>query len=64
MPIKQTEYILALDQGTTGTRAVIFNHNTRRVLAAATALTPIIPQPGWQEATPHRHLGKRSVSDW
>ncbi|SUP60909.1 glycerol kinase [Weissella viridescens] len=43
MPIKQTEYILALDQGTTGTRAVIFNHNTRRVLTAATALTPIIP---------------------
>lgn len=52
MPIKQTEYILALDQGTTGTRAVIFNHNTRRVLTAATALTPIIPQPGWQEQRP------------
>lgn len=52
MPIKKNNYILALDQGTTGTRAVVFNHNTRRVITSATTLTPITSHQGWQEQNP------------
>ncbi|MBM7617640.1 glycerol kinase [Weissella uvarum] len=52
MPITHPEYILALDQGTTGTRAVIFNHNTRRVITASTPLNSHTPHSGWQEQRP------------
>lgn len=52
MAIKKPEYILAIDQGTTGTRAVVFNHNARRVTTQTAPLTPIIPQTGWLEQRP------------
>lgn len=52
MAIKRPEYILAIDQGTTGSRAVLFNENARRVASTAIPLTPINPQVGWEEQSP------------
>lgn len=45
----RAHYILALDQGTTSSRAVLFDHTgTIRGIAQKT-LTPLFPQPGWVE---------------
>jgi glycerol kinase len=52
MAIVKPRYILALDQGTTGTRAVIYNENARRVTATSVPLTTVTPEPGWQEQRP------------
>ncbi|MDR3241906.1 MAG: glycerol kinase GlpK [Lactobacillaceae bacterium] len=49
MAISHPEYILAIDQGTTGTRAVIFNKNARRVASTSIPMTPIQPHTGWVE---------------
>jgi len=52
MGIKRPEYVLAIDQGTTSTRAVVFNHNARRVTSTAIPMTSIVPQTGWLEQRP------------
>ena len=44
-----SQYILALDQGTTSSRAILFDQaGTIRGIAQKT-LTPLFPQPGWVE---------------
>lgn len=43
------QYILAIDQGTTSTRAIIFDHETRIVGSSQKEFTQIFPQPGWVE---------------
>jgi len=45
-------YILALDQGTTSSRAIVFDHDGRRVALAQKELTQSYPQPGWVEHDP------------
>lgn len=52
MAIERPELILTIDQGTTGTRAALFNHNARRVATSSVSLTPIVPHAGWQEQSP------------
>jgi glycerol kinase len=47
-----TGYILALDQGTTSTRAVVFDRAGRNVGSAACALRQYYPRPGWVEHDP------------
>jgi len=42
-------YILGIDQGTTGAKAVIFDHQSRIVSAAFREITQYYPQPGWVE---------------
>lgn len=42
-------YILALDQGTTSSRAIIFNHDGLPVSQAQKEFRQIFPQPGWVE---------------
>jgi glycerol kinase len=44
-----TEYILALDQGTTSSRAIIFDKQGSIVTIAQKEFTQIFPQPGWVE---------------
>lgn len=44
--------ILAIDQGTTGTRSVLFNEQGQIVDKADRALTQIYPKPGWVEHDP------------
>lgn len=42
-------YILAIDQGTTSTRAVVYDANGQPAGSAARELTQHYPQPGWVE---------------
>src|SRR5262245_55148565 len=42
-----SDHILALDQGTTSTRAMIFNPGGRVVSVAQRPLTQLYPRPGW-----------------
>ena len=46
------EYILSLDQGTTSSRAIIFDRAGRIVSVAQKEFTQIFPQPGWVEHDP------------
>lgn len=43
------QIILALDQGTTSSRAIIFDHTGSILAAAQKEFTQIFPQPGWVE---------------
>ncbi|MCW6037317.1 glycerol kinase GlpK [Spirulina subsalsa FACHB-351] len=47
-----TKYILALDVGTTGTRAILFDRQGAMVGQAYKELTQYYPQPGWLEHDP------------
>jgi glycerol kinase len=47
-----TEYIMALDQGTTSSRAILFNRDGHIVSAAQEEFPQIYPQPGWVEHNP------------
>jgi len=47
-----TEYVLALDQGTTSSRAILFNHQGEIVSTAQQEFPQIYPQPGWVEHDP------------
>lgn len=42
-------YILALDQGTTSCRAILFNHKSEVIGVAQKEFTQIYPKPGWVE---------------
>ncbi|MCS6850191.1 MAG: glycerol kinase GlpK [Gemmataceae bacterium] len=42
-------HVLAIDQGTTGTRAVVYDRQARVAGSAAIELTQHYPQPGWVE---------------
>ena len=46
------EYILALDQGTTSSRAVLFNRRGNIVGLAQNEFPQHYPQPGWVEHDP------------
>jgi glycerol kinase len=45
-------YVLAIDQGTTSTRAILFDRAGRARATAQTELTQHHPQPGWVEHDP------------
>ena len=46
-------YLLALDQGTSSSRSIVFNGDGQVVALAQQELTQIYPQPGWVEHDPH-----------
>ncbi len=46
------EYVAALDQGTTSTRCMIFNHSGEVVATEQLEHEQIFPQPGWVEHDP------------
>jgi len=48
----EKEYIMALDQGTTSSRAVIFDNQGKVVSMAAKEFRQIYPRPGWVEHDP------------
>jgi len=43
------KYILALDQGTTSSRAIVFDHSGAIIAVAQQEFRQIFPQPGWVE---------------
>jgi glycerol kinase len=45
-------HILALDQGTTSSRAILFDHDGNPVSVAQKEFTQLFPQPGWVEHDP------------
>jgi glycerol kinase len=46
------QFILALDQGTTSSRAIVFDHSGLPVSTAQKEFTQIYPKPGWVEHDP------------
>ena len=46
------KYVLALDQGTTSSRAIVFDHKGSAIAVAQKEFTQIYPQPGWVEHDP------------
>ena len=46
------KYILALDQGTTSSRAIVFDHAGNAVSVAQKEFTQFFPKPGWVEHDP------------
>ncbi|HEY3138367.1 MAG TPA: glycerol kinase GlpK [Blastocatellia bacterium] len=46
------KYILALDQGTTSSRAILFNRDGQAVATAQQEFEQLYPQPGWVEHRP------------
>ena len=48
-----TKYILALDQGTTSSRAILFDQNGNCVSSNSREFRQIFPQPGWVEHCPN-----------
>ncbi|MCG3082932.1 glycerol kinase GlpK [Anoxybacillus sp. LAT_35] len=51
------KYILALDQGTTSSRAILFNQKGEIVHIAQKEFTQYFPQPGWVEHNPNEIWG-------
>src|ERR1700730_8129553 len=47
-------HILAIDQGTTSTRAIVFDASGRPVASAQKELPQIFPKPGWVEHDPEQ----------
>lgn len=47
-----SKYILSLDQGTTSSRAIVFNHDGEIVAIAQKEFTQIYPNAGWVEHDP------------
>ncbi len=46
------KYILSLDQGTSSSRAIVFNHDGEMVAVSQKEFTQHFPQPGWVEHDP------------
>lgn len=46
------KYIVALDQGTTSSRAVIFDKNVKKIMTMQSEFTQYFPNPGWVEHDP------------
>jgi len=47
--MSQETYIMAIDQGTTSSRAIIFNKKGEQVSSSQKEFTQIFPQAGWVE---------------
>jgi glycerol kinase len=46
------DFVLALDQGTSSSRAILFDHSGKAVAGAQQEFRQIYPQPGWVEHDP------------
>lgn len=46
------KYVLAIDQGTTGSRAVVYDKNGKNVASAYQEFPQYFPKPGWVEHNP------------
>lgn len=48
----EESYIMAIDEGTTSTRAIIFNKQGKKIAEAQSEITQYFPKPGWVEHNP------------
>ncbi len=60
MPKKN--YILSLDQGTTSSRAIVFDHASQMVASAQKEFRQIYPRPGWVEHDPQEIWSSQSAT--
>ena len=44
------KFVLAIDQGTTSSRAIVFNHSGQIVGVGQQEFEQIFPNPGWKSA--------------
>jgi glycerol kinase len=56
----EKQYVLAIDQGTTSSRAILFNRSGEMVGVAQKEFTQIYPRPGWVEHDPMEIWGTQS----
>lgn len=56
----EKKYIMALDQGTTSSRAIIFNHEGQIIKTAQNEFTQYYPNSGWVEHDPMEIWGTQS----
>ncbi len=49
------KYIMSIDQGTTGTRVMLFNHDGNEHSSAYREIRQIYPNPGWVEHDPEEY---------
>jgi glycerol kinase len=56
----QKKYILSFDQGTTSSRAILFDHSGKIVKSAQKEFTQIYPKAGWVEHDPMEIWGTQS----
>ena len=56
-----SKYILALDQGTSSSRAIVFDHEGRICSVAQQEFTQHFPQPGWVEHDPNEIWGSEAA---
>ena len=54
------KYILSLDQGTTSSRAILFDRDANIVQVSQREFTQIFPQPGWVEHNPNEIFDTQS----
>ena len=54
------KYVIALDQGTTSSRAIIFDRDGQIVKVAQSEFTQYYPKPGWVEHDPMEIWGTQS----
>ena len=47
-----SKYVMALDQGTTSSRCIIFDHQGKIIAKAQKEFQQIFPKPGWVEHNP------------
>ena len=60
----ETAYILALDQGTTSSRAILFDREGNPCARSSQEIPQIYPQPGWVEHDPMDiWLSQRAVAE-
>jgi glycerol kinase len=55
-------YVLALDQGTTSSRSILFDHAGNIVASAQREFTQFFPQPGWVEHDPNEIWVSQAVT--
>ncbi len=58
------KYVISLDQGTTRSRAVIFDQQARIVAMKSYEFPQIYPQPGWVEHDPAAILNSQIDALW
>ena len=56
------KYVIALDQGTTSSRAIVFDHKANMVAVAQREFSQIYPQAGWVEHDPMEIWSSQSAS--
>ena len=59
----RNKYVLAIDQGTTSSRAILFNHQGTIITLAQKPFQQYFPKPGWVEHDPNtmRSYGRIAV---